>query len=189
MTLSTPPARRPSRRALVGIRVGAILGFLIMAGFLVSWLAANVSSVKIDYNQPYTWRSGSAIYLSNLHPRPVTCTVLGPDGRQDVVELPEDRWQYSVMQLHGARLDRTFDGAATISCDRSVTVSSGPVLWLYPIASTFVVPLVGIVLVAAWTYYDRHWSIYRGPDMVLGLAWLIGRLRRRGRRGRRGGRS
>jgi hypothetical protein len=188
VTTPMPIRGKPGPRARLAFRIGGLVGVLIMVGFLVAFGAANGSSVKVSTHPPYTWRSGSAVYLSNSHYEPATCTVIWPDERLDVVQLDDRRPRplgVEAFELHGARIERSIDGPATISCDDTVTLSSGPVLWLYPLGSTFLIPNVGILLIAAWMYSSkrRWWSRWLTPNRpyapILFVGWLLDRRRRR----------
>ena len=188
MTTPMPVRRKLGPRARLALRIGGLVGVLIMVGFLVAFGAANGSSVKVSEYEPYTWRSGSAVYLSNSLYEPVTCTVSWPDERLDVVQL-EDAGPRPLhvddFQLHGARIERSIDGPATISCDDTVTLSSGPVLWLYPLGSTFLIPTAGILLIVGWMHSStrRWWSRWLTPDRPYApihvVGWLLDRRRRR----------
>jgi hypothetical protein len=154
-----------------------------MVGYLVALVAAGLGLAEVSKRQPYTWRSGSAVYLSNSHYEPVTCTVSRPDGRLDVVRLDDAHPRplgVESFELHGARIERSFDGPATISCDSTVTLSSGPVLWLYPLGSTFLVPVAAILLIAGGIYSGTRWR-WLAPDRPGPLLWVAQRLSRRRR--------
>jgi hypothetical protein len=160
MTSVSLPARNPSPRARRLTAVGAVIGALLIAGCLVSYLFANFSSAKVDKHDPYPWRSGSAIYLASSDYDPISCTVSPDNGPARTVHIPGDapKWFY---------LNR-------------LTVSSGPVLWLYPLAYTPIVPMVAIALVAIWWNWSRQRKPRQTrPDPLLGLAAMMTRRRRR----------
>jgi hypothetical protein len=152
------PPQQPNSRVTLLTRIGATVGALILAGFAASVLFAYGSSVKVDDFQSYTWRSQSAIYLANGGFTARTCTITPPNGdARDfrILRRPSGK-AISELSITGVRVDRWFTGDATVSCDNQVTLSSGPVLWLYPLAHDAAIPTVGLVLVVIWWGYGRR---------------------------------
>jgi hypothetical protein len=182
MTSFPLPAQEPSRQVKRITGIGAVIGALVITGWLVGWLFANASSVKVDKFDPYTWRSGSAIYLASIEYKPVSCMVSPRNGQTRSVRIDSayPKWAYlNVLAINGVRFERWFSGEATVTCDARASLSSGPVLWLYPLGYTAVVPIVAIALVVVWWKFGRRKARQTRPDAMLGLATMLTRRRRR----------
>jgi hypothetical protein len=168
-----PPVYRIRRLLVRGLVVASGIVVVVCA---VAWIAAYQSSVKIDQGRPYVWRSGSAIFLANTWLHDVTCTVTVDHAAPYAVQLPHTR----DFAVRGARIARLSAEPAVVTCDDEVTVSSGPVLLLYRLAS-WSDALPGAVAIPLFIGLHRWRERVSLPRVYpfRRMAGLVGRRRRR----------
>lgn len=139
--------RRRIGRLCLRIVVPVLLSALVVGLVLLAY--ATLGGAPASYESPYRW-PGEAVFLAG---GPIgsgaanysECLVRPDDGQVRTVAVPSG----------GVRLDPWFEGAATILCGRSVSVTSGPQLPLYPFALSrpLLVGLALAVVVIGWSGY------------------------------------
>ncbi|GIG65059.1 hypothetical protein Pen01_13540 [Phytomonospora endophytica] len=139
--------RRRIGRLCMRIVVPVLLAALVVGLVLLAY--ATLGGAPASYESPYRW-PGEAVFLAG---GPIgsgdanysECLVRPDDGEVRTVAVPSG----------GVRLDPWFAGAATILCGRSVSVTSGPQLPLYPFALSrpLLVGLGVAVVVVGWSGY------------------------------------
>jgi hypothetical protein len=156
--MSSPilPTQAPSARTRLLLRIGAIIGALIVILWLPAWLSAYNDGIQPTRSTPYTWHNESAIFLANSYSSPVSCTISTSTADTRTVELAARSYTTN-LSINGVRVGRWFSGQATVSCEHTgVYLSKGPVLWLYPLGASTLIPAAGIILVAAWWVFGRR---------------------------------
>jgi hypothetical protein len=148
------PPYRPSDRVKLLTRVGAVIGVLVVVGWLGSWTAATAGTPRTTY----AWSGPSSVFLSSTHYEAVTCTVTPARGDPREIPVRDARpryWRLSELAINGTRVSRWFSGPATVTCDKPVTITAGPLLWLYPVSYTPIPALVAIALLVVWWRFGR----------------------------------
>ena len=165
-----PPPPRMSRAVQRSLRITAAAGVLLVVGYLIAIFAAHFGGASVDERRPYVWRSDSTIYLvSGSRYRAATCSITSEDSRLVVtIQVPRG----PATDVRGVRINRPFSGSPTVTCDTTVLLSSGPALWLYPLAYWDWILLIGILPIVFWSR-ARRW-----PTRIFGLPGLIVRRRR-----------
>ena len=167
-TVHRPPTARERRqrrlarlclRVLLPLTVAALLTGLALAAY------ASLAGGPASYSEPYRW-DGGEVYLSG---GPIgdgaavyTDCLVRPDvGDVRTVRVPSG----------GVRAEAWFTGEATVTCGRSVAVTSGPQLLLYPFAlnRSALVALALAAVVLCWCGYRLNVAS-RGPRPV-GPPW------------------
>ncbi|TMM35155.1 MAG: hypothetical protein E6F99_20370 [Actinobacteria bacterium] len=142
------PTPQPARGQMLRLAVPAllILGGLAVAVGIAAWIAAHQSTVTIDKQHPYLWRSGAAVYLAVDQFDDVRCTATTSDGATvGDVYVPGLRR----ISDPGRQANPLTSRPVVVSCDGEVTVSSGPVLALYrlnTLPGSLTLFLAGVVL-------------------------------------------
>jgi hypothetical protein len=175
--MEVPIREWPAVRILRLIRRAVlILGGVAVAISVAAWIAAHQSTVTIDRDDPYVWRSGAPIYLAADQFDGVLCT---PSTSDNSMYFPVDVPGVRRLITPGQQVDPLTTRPVTLTCDGEVTVSSGPVLLLYRLATWPNGPLPELVLIAVvlWVY-DHRDRIGRRFRRIGGyLGWRPGRLR------------
>jgi hypothetical protein len=157
------PPYRPSDRVRLLTRIGAVIGVLVVIAWLGCWSAAMAATPRTSY----TWAGASSIYLANTHYEPVTCTVTPARGDARDFRIRDARpryWKLSELAINGTRLSRWFSGTAVVTCGDPVAITSGPLLWLYPVSYTPIPALVAIALLVIWWRFGRVRREQSGPS-------------------------
>jgi len=155
MTIATIPGdTRPGGRRLWLIRGAAVAGALYLVGYTVALIAARYVPPPVPAAS--IWPS-SAIYLASTGHTTTTCEEEFDSGGRVTLRIPGG----SSSSVTGLRVDGSPSGPGTITCDKMVAVSSGPLLVLYPLARWSWMMLFGIGPLVYW--------------------WRNGRRRRQGR--------
>ncbi|GLZ81835.1 hypothetical protein Afil01_66420 [Actinorhabdospora filicis] len=136
---------RLCRRILLPLLTLLLVGGLGLAAY------ATLGGDPASYEAPYRW-SGGPVYLAGGAFRDggaaegeaayAECLVRPDDGEVRAVGVPAG----------GLALPAWFTGAATVTCGRSVSVTSGPQVLLYPYAlnRTVLVALAALTVVVGW---------------------------------------
>jgi len=151
----TPPfAQQPpaNRRTILLLRLAGGVGLLLvlLSGFAL--ITAGFSGSALTTGQKYVWSSGSDLFLVNhSSDRAADCTLQGSAENRWITIPRRSSGVYGDLQTNGARAHRFQSGPINVTCDSSdVSVSSGPLTRLYPIAATPWPLLAGIVLICVW---------------------------------------
>jgi len=141
-----PPADRGTRRIL---GIAAIVGAVVLAVWILAY-AWSFNGPRVTDDAPYTWHRAPAIFLHNSGSEPATCTVTSQDEEIRTVHIA-GRHRLTNLQINGARVDRWFADSATVTCTGGVvTVTWGPVTWLYLVGASAIIPFAAIAVVAFW---------------------------------------
>jgi hypothetical protein len=156
MTLPIVPAWAPDARARLLLRIGAIIGALIVALWLPALLSAYDNAIEPTRTSPYTWHNESAIFLANSYSTEATCTVAPATSDARTFTLAARSYTTN-LSINGVHIDRWFTGDATVTCEHTgVYLTKGPMIWLYPIGANAAIPAAGILLIAAWWLFDHR---------------------------------
>jgi hypothetical protein len=156
--MSSPrrPTRTPGARTRLLLRTGAITGAIIVILWLPAWLSAYNAAVEPTQASPYTWHNEPAIFLANSYSSSVTCTVSTGSADTRAVTLAARSYTTN-LAINGVHINRWFTASASVTCDHSgVYLTKGPMLWLYPIGASTLIPAAGIILIAAWWICGRR---------------------------------
>ncbi|MEV0650262.1 hypothetical protein AB0I28_33875 [Phytomonospora sp. NPDC050363] len=141
--------RRQRRVGRLCLRIAVPVMLLALVAGLGLLAYATLGGAPASYESPYRWGAG-AVFLAG-----------GPIGGgggnySECLVRPDVGEVRSVgVTSGGVRLDRWFEGAATILCGRSVSVTSGPQLPLYPFALNrgLLLTLAVAIVVVGWSGY------------------------------------
>ena len=115
------------RGVLILVGVGVVLN-------IAAWIAAHQSSVTVDKEHPYLWRSGSPIYLAADRSDGFWCMVTTGDVVGREVRLP-GTLDILEMSAPGRQINPPRTPVAEVNCDHKATISSGRLLVLFQVAS------------------------------------------------------
>jgi|GEM_PF-4566874 len=134
--------QRILRRIVFPVSLIALVIALGLAGF------ARLGGSPASPERPFTWEGGTVFVAGSITSDIyTTCTVTTGNGDRHDIEVPGD--------TGGVRLTSWFEGAGSMVCGRSVSVTTGWQSILYPVAENRAV----IVLLAA----------------IAGLSWWLSR--------------
>lgn len=137
---------RTRRRMAV---LAAVAGVVLIAVSLAGTFWPRVAGTPV----PPRW-SGETRYLRTDGGAAQQCTVSPSNGTARTVTVPGSPGRS--LKLFGTRVEPWFSGEAVIDCPPSVTMTSGPILLVYPLAENDPwVLLPGVVLLAAGWVYSR----------------------------------
>ncbi|GAA4923272.1 hypothetical protein GCM10023223_50700 [Stackebrandtia albiflava] len=144
--------RRLARRVVLPLAGALLATALLITGF------ARLGGAPADHRQPFRWEGAPVFIAGSTVPGTYTTCVIDPAvGERRRVAVPGDGG--------GIGLDTWFEGPATITCGRSVSVTTGALTGLYPVAgSPFLLWPLGFVVVAAWRlgrFPDRKMNVSR----------------------------
>ncbi|MFD0560412.1 hypothetical protein FB566_3936 [Stackebrandtia endophytica] len=136
--LQTRRGQRILRRIVFPVSIAALVSALGLAGF------ARLGGSPASAERPFTWDGGTVFVAGSVTPDVyTTCTITYGDGDRRDVEVPG--------QTGGLRLTTWFDGAGSMVCGRSVSVTTGWQSILYPLAENRTVTvLLAVVAGASW---------------------------------------
>jgi hypothetical protein len=148
-----PPPGRPAltRRQRILARVAGGAGMLIVIVSAIGLTGALAGGSTAGRGDTYVWRSGPAVFLNNGSDlEDASCALAGPARNRWITLHKRPNSVFENFQTNGGRVNRFESGSIRISCDHDVAISSGPIVWLYPVAATPYPFLIGLVLAAFW---------------------------------------
>jgi len=151
--VNPPAGRQLSPRRRLFARIAGVAGALLALASATAFIAAAVGGTQVGPGRPYRWTDGHSIFLDNISQRQAaSCGVaLGTEPSSRFVALDSAGSRaFGLLQTNGTTVDRDWTGPATVTCDHTVTLSRGPLLYLYPLAGTPFPFLAGLLLLAWW---------------------------------------
>lgn len=147
------PAGRPplTRRQVLAARIAGVAGLVLIAVSFVVIAAATVGGSTVQDGETYVWRSGSELFLGNSsHLEEANCTLAAPAENRWVTIGKRPHSLFQNFETNGKWAKRFTADPIRVTCDQEVHLSSGPLLWLYPLGATPWPFLAGLVLVGYW---------------------------------------
>jgi hypothetical protein len=132
-----------------------VAGPLLFALWLIVYLSVQFSGTVGTSGTPLS-ESGD-IYLTPAVKADTSCTVRPDHGASKTIVVDDRATFWSWGAVAGVRVERWFSGPGQVACDKAgaVKLGTGPVVALYPIGATWVVPaLVVILVLIGWR--DRY---------------------------------
>jgi hypothetical protein len=124
-----------------------VAGPLLFALWLIVYLSVQFSGTVGTSGTPLP-ESGD-VYLTPAVKADTSCTVQPDHGAPKTIQVRDRATFWSWGAVVGVRVDRWFPGPGQVACDKAgaVKLGTGPVVALYPIGATWVVPALVVVLV------------------------------------------
>lgn len=156
MTASFGQQQSPpmSRRQILLLRLAGVVGLLLIVLTGAGIIAAMGGGSTLASGDKYVWRSGSELFIANNSDHDLAnCTLQGATDNRWVTIDHRPNSFFESFHTNGKWAKRFESGPINVTCSPpspDVSISSGPVTWLYPLAATPWPLLAGIVLVCVW---------------------------------------
>jgi ABC-type Na+ efflux pump permease subunit len=169
-----PPAGRPpmSRGQIIGARIAGVIGLLLIlaTGSVIAIAPGAAGSVGIDGT--YVWRSGSRLFIDNISDlRATNCTLTGSTTTRQISVGKRSNSVFVNFQTNGTYVARFEPGPIKVTCDYGAGLTTGPLLWLFPLGATPLPFVLGIILIVCWHVKrgGRRTQLFFGPRTRPGL--------------------